>query len=75
MGAELESFVRSKVDSGVYASASEVVREALSRMAEEDRKEQVLLEALDAGTASPRAKSGVWDRVHAKVRRARPKRA
>lgn len=74
LGADLEGFVREQVDSGAYASASEVVREALSRMAEEDRKERVLLAALDAGLASDRAKPRVWERVDAKVRRARPKR-
>lgn len=74
LGKDLEEFVRDKVDSGAYASASEVLREALRRMAEEDRKEQELLAALDAGVASRRAKPGVWDRVNAKVRRAQAKR-
>jgi antitoxin ParD1/3/4 len=75
LNADLERFVRSKVDSGDYDSASEVMREALTRMADEDRKEQELLAALDAGLASRRAKAGVWARVDAKVRRARSKRA
>ena len=57
------------MESGTYASASEVLREALRRMADEERKEQELLAALDAGLASRRAKPGVWERVHAKVRR------
>jgi antitoxin ParD1/3/4 len=34
---ELESMVREKVESGLYTSASEVVREALRLMAENDR--------------------------------------
>lgn len=34
---ELEELVRSKVTSGMYASASEVVREALRLMEEQDR--------------------------------------
>ena len=72
LGAELERYVRAKVESGAYATASEVLREALTRMADEDRKEQALLAALDAGLASRRAKPGAWDRVNAKVRRARP---
>lgn len=74
LGAELEEFVRDKVDSGAYASASEVMREALGRMAEEDRKERELLSALDIGVASRRAKPGVWERVNEKVRRAQAKR-
>jgi antitoxin ParD1/3/4 len=69
LGDELDEFVREKVDSGAFSSASEVLREALRRMADEERKERVLLAALDTGLASRRAKPGVWDRVHAKVRR------
>jgi antitoxin ParD1/3/4 len=34
---ELEEMIRSKVESGLYTSASEVVREALRLMAENDR--------------------------------------
>jgi antitoxin ParD1/3/4 len=74
LGEELDGFVREKVDSGAYASASEVLREALRRMADEERKERDLLAALDAGLASRRAKPGVWERVSAKVRRAQAKR-
>jgi antitoxin ParD1/3/4 len=74
LGKDLEDFVREKVDSGAYASASEVLREALQRMADEERKERELLAALDAGLASRRAKPGVWDRVNTKVRRAPAKR-
>jgi len=78
LGTDLEAFVREKVDSGAFASVSEVLREALRRMAEEERKEQDLMSALDAGLASRRARPGVWDRVdakvRAKVRRARAKR-
>lgn len=71
LGEDLEEFVREKVDSGAFSSASEVLREALRRMLEEDRKERELLAALDAGLESRRAKPGVWDRVDAKVRRVR----
>jgi antitoxin ParD1/3/4 len=69
LGRDLEEFVREKVASGAYESASEVMRDALTRMAEEERKERELLAALDAGLASRRAKPGVWGRVEAKVRR------
>jgi antitoxin ParD1/3/4 len=74
LGEDLEKFVREKVDSGAFSSASEVMREALRRMAEEERKERELLAALDAGLASRRAKPGVWERLDAKVRRAKAKR-
>jgi antitoxin ParD1/3/4 len=74
LGKDLDDFVREKVDSGAYPSASEVLREALKRMADEERKERELLAALDAGVASRRAKPGVWARVEAKVRRAQAKR-
>lgn len=74
LGKDLEEFVREKVDSGAYSSASELLREALRRMADEERKEGDLLAALDAGLASRRAKRGVWERVNAKVRRAQVKR-
>ncbi len=73
IGKDLEEFVREKVDSGAFNSASEVVRQALQRMADEDRKETALLAALDAGLSGRRAKPGVWERVDAKVRRARVK--
>ncbi len=42
----LESLVREKVDSGLYASASEVVREALRLMEEQDRARAIKLEQL-----------------------------
>ena len=43
---QLEEMVRHKVDSGLYASASEVVREALRLMEERDRlREAKLAEA------------------------------
>ena len=42
----LEALVRSKVNSGMYTSASEVVREALRLMDEQDRLRQVKLDGL-----------------------------
>lgn len=74
LGKELEAFVREQVDTGAFSSASEVMREALRRMADEDRKERDLQLALDAGLGSRRAKPGVWQRVEAKVRRVQTKR-
>lgn len=58
---QLEELVRSKVASGMYTSASEVVREALRLMDEQDRLRSAKLEqlrddirqGLDSGTAQP----------------------
>jgi antitoxin ParD1/3/4 len=56
---QLEELVRSKVSSGLYSSASEVVREALRLLQEQDRQREVKLEelrrevhrGLDSGTS------------------------
>lgn len=45
---ELERIVKSKVDSGLYNNASEVIREALRLMAEQERMEAMKLELLRA---------------------------
>ena len=53
---ELEAMVRDKVATGLYSSASEVVREALRMMEEKDRFNRMKLEQLrndiQAGIAS-----------------------
>jgi antitoxin ParD1/3/4 len=59
----LEELVRQKVESGLYTSASEVVREALRLMDEKDRLRQARLdqlrkdihEGMESGPAKP------WD--------------
>lgn len=60
---QLEEMVRQKVDSGLYSSASEVVREALRLMDEQDRLRAARLEQLRqdvrAGLASGPAVA--WD--------------
>ena len=43
---QLEELVRSKVNSGLYTSASEVVREALRLMEEQDRLRQAKFDEL-----------------------------
>lgn len=43
---ELEAMVRDKVATGLYSSASEVVREALRLMAQQDRLSELKLEQL-----------------------------
>ena len=75
---QLEALVRSKVNSGMYTSASEVVREALRLMDEQDRLRQVKFDelrsevrkGLDSGTSEK------WDaaavKAKARARHAKP---
>ena len=73
---QLEEMVRQKVNSGLYTSASEVVREALRLMDEKDRLRaakleqlrQDIQEGLDSGPAA------AWDAEEIK-RQGRAKRA
>jgi antitoxin ParD1/3/4 len=69
--AELDEFVTSKIGSGRYENASEVVRAALRTL---EREEQVyeaklaaLREAIDAGMASGVATGDVFARVRRKA--------
>jgi antitoxin ParD1/3/4 len=72
---QLEELVRSKVESGLYGSASEVVREALRLMDEQDRIRAAKLEQLRAevrrGLES--GQSQAWDAAQIK-RQARARR-
>lgn len=63
LGERHEAFIRLQVDSGQYATASEVVRDALRRMELEKRKEEAFYAALDHGMNSPRAEPGALDRL------------
>ncbi|MGQ3054743.1 MAG: type II toxin-antitoxin system ParD family antitoxin [Roseateles sp.] len=73
---QLEELVRAKVDSGMYSSASEVVREALRLMDEQDRLRHAKLQELrhdirqgpDSGASEP------WDAEAVKAK-ARARRA
>ena len=73
---QLEELVRAKVSSGLYASASEVVREGLRLIDEQDRFRQAKFDelrrevrkGLDSGT------SEAWDVTSVKVQ-ARARRA
>ncbi len=47
MTPELEKFIHSKVESGMYQSASEVVREAVRLLAEHDENKRRRVEALN----------------------------
>jgi len=58
---QLENLVKNKVESGLYSSASEVLREALQLLEERDQLDQLRIEALrsdiqkglDSGEATP----------------------
>lgn len=69
---QLEELVRSKVSSGLYTSASEVVREALRLMDEQDRIRQVKLDELrrEVRKGLESGPSGQWNAkaVKAKAR-------
>ena len=74
---QLEELVRAKVASGMYTSASEVVREALRLMDEQDRLRAAKLEqlrddvreGLDSGASQPWSASKM--KSDARTRRAR----
>lgn len=73
---QLENFVKAKVDSGLYNSASEVVRDALRLLEEQDQFRQAKLDALrkeiQKGFDSGPAES--WD-VEDTLRRAHERHA
>ena len=60
---QLEELVRSKVASGLYTSASEVVREALRLLEEQDRLREAKLEELrrDVRRGQDSGASQLWD--------------
>jgi antitoxin ParD1/3/4 len=76
LGPELEALIRRKVEMGRYASASEVLREALSLLDQRDRAREWyaadIREKITAGMASLRAGGGVdgeavFDRLDAEL--------
>jgi antitoxin ParD1/3/4 len=68
---ELDQFIASRVESGLYANASEVMRTALRLLEREEREYEeklaVLRAAIAEGDASPDAKDGVFDRLYAYI--------
>lgn len=66
---QLEEMIRRKLASGMYGSASEVVREALRLLDERDREKALRLESLraeiDAGVKSGRSQA--WDPADVKA--------
>ena len=67
---QLEELVRSKVSSGLYTSASEVVREALRLMDEQDRLRQAKLDELkrDVRKGLDSGASERWDATTVKAK-------
>ena len=67
---ELDEFVSSRVEGGLYANASEVMRTALRLLEKEEREYEEKLAALRAaiaeGDASGDAEDGVFERVREK---------
>lgn len=53
LGDHFEAYTRRKVESGEYSSSSEVIREAPRLNEESSAFKSKLLEAIDAGLASP----------------------
>ena len=68
---ELDRFVRSKVESGRFENASEVVRAALRSLDRDERQYEAKLAALramiDEGDASGIAEGNVFNRVREKL--------
>ena len=67
---ELDTFISSKVDAGLYANASEVMRAALRLLEREEReheeKMRALRAAIEKGVASGIAPPGVLSRIRKK---------
>ncbi len=66
---QLESFVRQKVESGLYGSASEVVREALRLLGEREGQLDALRRDIRDGLASGASASLDIDAIKAEGRR------
>ncbi len=49
LSSEVENYIQSKVNSGFYGNASEVVRDAIRRLRDEDEKLEALRAAIQIG--------------------------
>lgn len=67
---ELDTFIRSKVETGMYADPGEVIRAALRLLArdeqEQEEKVAALKDAVRAGISSGMAEPGSFDRIRTK---------
>jgi antitoxin ParD1/3/4 len=68
---ELDRFIASRVESGLYANASEVMRAALRLLEREERQYEEKMTALKVaiaeGDASGDAEEGVFERIYAYI--------
>jgi antitoxin ParD1/3/4 len=69
LGEEQSAFIERQLENGTFESASELVRAAVSALAEELEKEAAWRESLDKGLASGRAKPGVFARLRKQASR------
>ena len=65
---ELEQYIRTKVDSGRYLSASEVVREALRLLEQKEKRLEELHAEIQKGLDSGRSKLLNMEAIKAKAR-------
>ncbi len=65
---ELEQYIRTKVDSGRYLSASEVVREALRLLEQKEKRLEELRVEIQKGLASGRSERLNMEAIKAKAR-------
>ena len=65
---ELEQYIRTKVDSGRYLSASEVVREALRLLEQKDNRLEELRVEIRKGLNSGRSEPLNMEAIKAKAR-------
>lgn len=79
---EFEQFIQKKLDSGLYYSASEVVREALRLLEQRDQLEKIKLEELRAAIRESLASGEIegftgqtFDEIRAEVRKKASKTA
>ncbi len=78
---ELEQYVQEKVSSGLYYSASEVIREGLRLLKEREQLQQIRLQelrqdiqaGLDSGEPTPLNMQAVKDKVRQRRRQRQPK--
>ncbi len=76
LGDTLEAFVAEQVASGEYASASEVMREALRRMKRRRERQAYEAKLIDEGEASGislRTHEEIWSELRARNKRAQAK--